>query len=213
MAKMVIVATDGFSSEQELTEALRGAGHEVTRVGSLSGVSETAGAADVVFADAQFFADNAAAGTPAAPGDVPVIVTAGSAEQMPAAVDAVRNRGAYDVLQLPAPATEIELASWRALRCQQLMRENAALRAAAGQEPNADPLSSAARNLAGRPLADIEKQVILRTLEQFKGHRLRTAAALGIGVRTLGMKIKRWREEGEPIAGRQQRSHVHVDVS
>ncbi len=42
--------------------------------------------------------------------------------------------------------------------------------------------------LAGRPLADIEKQVILSTLQQFKGHRVRTASALGIGVRTLGMK-------------------------
>jgi hypothetical protein len=28
---------------------------------------------------------------------------------------------------------------------------------------------------------------------------LKTASALGIGVRTLGMKIKKWREEGEPI--------------
>jgi DNA-binding NtrC family response regulator len=74
-------------------------------------------------------------------------------------------------------------------------------------------VAAIARNLAGKPLADIEKQVILSTLEQFKGHRLRTAAALGIGVRTLGMKIKRWREEGEPIAGRQPRPAVHVDVS
>jgi transcriptional regulator with PAS, ATPase and Fis domain len=58
---------------------------------------------------------------------------------------------------------------------------------------------SAAESLAGKPLADIEKQVILSTLERFKGHRLKTASALGIGVRTLGMKLKRWREEGEPI--------------
>jgi DNA-binding NtrC family response regulator len=49
--------------------------------------------------------------------------------------------------------------------------------------------------LAGRPLADIEKQVILSTLERFKGHRIKTATALGIGVRTLGMKLKKWREE------------------
>jgi DNA-binding NtrC family response regulator len=49
--------------------------------------------------------------------------------------------------------------------------------------------------LAGKPLADIEKQVILSTLERFKGHRIRTATALGIGVRTLGMKLKKWREE------------------
>jgi DNA-binding NtrC family response regulator len=52
-----------------------------------------------------------------------------------------------------------------------------------------------ADGLAGKPLADIEKQVILSTLERFKGHRIRTATALGIGVRTLGMKLKKWREE------------------
>ena len=57
-----------------------------------------------------------------------------------------------------------------------------------------DPGSSGA-NLAGRPLADIEKQVILSTLERFKGHRIKTATALGIGIRTLGMKLKKWREE------------------
>ncbi len=39
--------------------------------------------------------------------------------------------------------------------------------------------------------------MILSTLQQFKGHRVRTASALGIGVRTLGMKLKRWREESE----------------
>jgi transcriptional regulator with PAS, ATPase and Fis domain len=51
-------------------------------------------------------------------------------------------------------------------------------------------------SLAGKPLADIEKQVILNTLNQFKGHRLKTAGALGIGVRTLGIKLKRWKDEG-----------------
>jgi two-component system response regulator HydG len=60
-------------------------------------------------------------------------------------------------------------------------------------------VASAAETLAGKPLADIEKQVILSTLGQFKGHRIKTAKALGIGVRTLGMKIKRWKEEGETV--------------
>jgi len=60
-------------------------------------------------------------------------------------------------------------------------------------------VASAAETLAGKPLADIEKQVILSTLGQFKGHRIKTAKALGIGVRTLGMKIKRWKEEGEVV--------------
>ncbi|HEX2972049.1 MAG TPA: sigma-54 dependent transcriptional regulator [Tepidisphaeraceae bacterium] len=58
---------------------------------------------------------------------------------------------------------------------------------------------AAATGLAGQPLAIIEKQVILSTLEKFKGHRAKTASALGIGIRTLGMKLKKWREEGDPI--------------
>ena len=60
-----------------------------------------------------------------------------------------------------------------------------------------DTNGSAIQDLAGKPLADIERQVILSTLEQFKGHRQKTAGALGIGVRTLGMKLKRWKEEGQ----------------
>jgi DNA-binding NtrC family response regulator len=59
--------------------------------------------------------------------------------------------------------------------------------------------SSAVEELAGKPLADIEKKVILTTLQQFKGHRAKTAVALGIGIRTLGMKLKRWKDEGELV--------------
>lgn len=59
------------------------------------------------------------------------------------------------------------------------------------------PAITSASVLAGQPLDVIEKQVILSTLEKFKGHRVKTATALGIGVRTLGMKLKKWREEGE----------------
>lgn len=39
-------------------------------------------------------------------------------------------------------------------------------------------------------LAEVEKQTILRTLERNDGHRARTAAALGIGVRTLSGKLR-----------------------
>jgi two-component system, NtrC family, response regulator HydG len=62
---------------------------------------------------------------------------------------------------------------------------------------NGGVATSAVEELAGKPLADIEKRVILSTLQQFKGHRAKTAVALGIGVRTLGMKLKRWKDEGE----------------
>lgn len=47
----------------------------------------------------------------------------------------------------------------------------------------------------GRMLEDMERQLIERALAEHNGHRERTAKALGMGVRTLGMRLKQWREE------------------
>ena len=47
----------------------------------------------------------------------------------------------------------------------------------------------------GHMLEDMERNLIEQTLIRFNGHRAKTAKALGIGLRTLGMKLKRWREE------------------
>ncbi len=49
----------------------------------------------------------------------------------------------------------------------------------------------------GQMLQDMERQLIERTLLRFGGHRAKSAKALGMGVRTLGMKLKQWREEAE----------------
>jgi DNA-binding NtrC family response regulator len=49
-------------------------------------------------------------------------------------------------------------------------------------------------DIDGRTLEEIERDAILRALGRFDGHRQKTAAALGIGVRTLGLKIKKWKE-------------------
>ncbi|MEM7621709.1 MAG: sigma-54 dependent transcriptional regulator [Planctomycetota bacterium] len=46
-----------------------------------------------------------------------------------------------------------------------------------------------------RTLAEIERETIVETLRRFDGHRQRTARALGIGVRTLGLKLKKWKED------------------
>ena len=43
-------------------------------------------------------------------------------------------------------------------------------------------------------LEDVEREAIVATLKQNRGHRQRSAAALGIGVRTLGLKLKKWKE-------------------
>ncbi len=45
-----------------------------------------------------------------------------------------------------------------------------------------------------RLLEEIERQAIVETLRKFNGHRQKTAHALGIGVRTLGLKLKKWKE-------------------
>ena len=42
----------------------------------------------------------------------------------------------------------------------------------------------------------LERRATLATLQQFGGHRDRTARALGIGVRTLGMKLRQWKLAG-----------------
>lgn len=44
----------------------------------------------------------------------------------------------------------------------------------------------------GASLAELERKLIVATLEKFGGHRARTAAALGIGVRTLSGKLREY---------------------
>jgi two-component system response regulator HydG len=65
--------------------------------------------------------------------------------------------------------------------------------------PAAPTPTETATKLDGVPLEEVEKQVILSTLKRFAGHRVKTATALGIGVRTLGMKIKKWKDDGEVL--------------
>ncbi len=52
----------------------------------------------------------------------------------------------------------------------------------------------AAAGADGQLMADMERRLILQTLDRFSGHRAKTAAALGIGIRTLGMKLKSYRQ-------------------
>ena len=62
----------------------------------------------------------------------------------------------------------------------------------------------------GQILNDAERDLILRTLERFGGHREKTARALGIGLRTLGLKLKKWREEGSFHEERRRHTAVLV---
>lgn len=49
----------------------------------------------------------------------------------------------------------------------------------------------------GHIMEDMERQLIEKTLRECAGHRAKTAEALGIGVRTLTLKLKQWREQEE----------------
>ncbi len=57
----------------------------------------------------------------------------------------------------------------------------------------------------GHLMEDMERQLIEKTLRECQGHRAKTAATLGIGVRTLGLKLKQWREEA---AAKRQMQHA-----
>ncbi|MCK4871299.1 MAG: sigma-54-dependent Fis family transcriptional regulator [Phycisphaerales bacterium] len=45
-----------------------------------------------------------------------------------------------------------------------------------------------------RRLEEVEREAIVAALHGFNGHRQKTAEALGIGVRTLGLKLKKWKQ-------------------
>lgn len=47
----------------------------------------------------------------------------------------------------------------------------------------------------GMTLDQIEKQVILKAYRFFEGNKTHTASALGIAIRTLDNKLKRYAEE------------------
>ena len=60
-------------------------------------------------------------------------------------------------------------------------------------QPSAPPGRVAGAGV--KKLEELEREQILHTLGQFNGNRQRAAEALGIGVRTLGLKLKKWKEQ------------------
>lgn len=73
----------------------------------------------------------------------------------------------------------------------------AAMNTLAGSPPLQPPVASASPDVGGplRSLEEVEREEVIRALGRFSGNRTRTAQALGIGVRTLGLKLKKWKEQ------------------
>jgi two-component system response regulator FlrC len=67
--------------------------------------------------------------------------------------------------------------------------------------PPPPPASSAlvAAALVGRTVADVERDLILETLNHCLGNRTHAATILGISIRTLRNKLKQYSDEGIPI--------------
>ena len=63
-------------------------------------------------------------------------------------------------------------------------------------EGGADPNVAARMGLVGRTVADVERDLILETLQHCLGNRTHAANILGISIRTLRNKLQQYREEG-----------------
>ncbi len=71
-----------------------------------------------------------------------------------------------------------------------------------GAAPRQDPAATApggVRELVGRTVADVERDLILDTLQHCLGNRTHAANILGISIRTLRNKLKLYSQEGIPV--------------
>ena len=89
-------------------------------------------------------------------------------------------------------------------------RASAPAAAPAAMMPEAHAEAGTREAMVGRTVADVEKDLILNTLEHCLGNRTHAANILGISIRTLRNKLKQYSGEGVdiPSAGSSQRSAI-----
>jgi DNA-binding NtrC family response regulator len=68
-----------------------------------------------------------------------------------------------------------------------------------GDSGSRSELLAGAPGLVGRSMADVERRLILDTLEHTLGNRTRAATILGISIRTLRNKLRQYGDEGVAI--------------
>ncbi len=61
---------------------------------------------------------------------------------------------------------------------------------------NFTPNLTAAEDLVGLPVAEVERRLILATLRQTEGNRTHAAHVLGISIRTMRNKLREYAERG-----------------
>ncbi len=67
------------------------------------------------------------------------------------------------------------------------------------EDTQLQPAGKAAESLVGRTVADVERDLILETLNHCLGNRTHAANILGISIRTLRNKLKQYSSEGVPV--------------
>jgi len=77
------------------------------------------------------------------------------------------------------------------LRGERLSREGAA--------SAAPSVGMAVSELVGQNIADVERELILKTLEHCRGNRTSAASMLGISVRTMRNKLRTFLSDGVPV--------------
>ncbi len=71
--------------------------------------------------------------------------------------------------------------------------------AAPGDRPAEGGAAGGVRDLVGRTVADVERDLILDTLQHCLGNRTHAANILGISIRTLRNKLKAYSQDGIPV--------------
>lgn len=102
-------------------------------------------------------------------------------QHAPAPAMAMHGSGEPEAIELNAP-----------LGSPPLQVPTAATMPTTSYAPTAMPTQPAA---SVRSLEEVEREQIVHALGRFNGNRTRAAQALGIGVRTLGLKLKKWKEQ------------------
>ena len=70
---------------------------------------------------------------------------------------------------------------------------------AGSEDAPAEAAGKTAESLVGRTVADVERDLILETLNHCLGNRTHAANILGISIRTLRNKLKQYSNEGVPV--------------